>query len=112
MTRSYPGRKIDRYGSDESSSGRLSLRDQLEDAALRAVCHEVDRAVGALAYVAESLPIRLQILEQSLLAHDLVTLHRQAHQVGAAQAADEQTVLPRREDLPGVEEHAARRDVG
>src|SRR5262245_20362948 len=92
-------------------AGKLLLRDQLQDAALGTVRHQVERAVRSVTDVADPFATRLQILEEALLADDLLALHREADQVRASEAADEQAVLPGGEQLAGVERHPARRDV-
>src|SRR5688572_1085115 len=89
----------------------LRLRHQLEDPSLRVVGQQVDRAVRTLTHVAKALARRLQVLQETLFADHAIALHRQAHEVGAPESADEHAVLPRREEFAGVEDHAARRDV-
>src|SRR4030095_14947982 len=100
-----------RIKTDFISDYTLRLGNKLEDATLGVVCQEIDRAVGTLPYVTESLAVRSQVLQQALLTSNLFTFHCQSHEVRAAETTDKEAVLPRGKQLARIEDHTARRDV-
>src|SRR6185295_19478454 len=81
---------------------------QTEYFSARSVGQHVQRAVGTFVHRADA---RVQIAEQVLLADDASAVQLQTHQVLCHQAGDEETPVPRREHLAGVERDASGRDV-
>src|SRR5258706_241260 len=92
-----------------SPAGPFSFgrRLQTDDAALGAVCEQVEEAVGALLHVADPF---VELAEIALLQHDLVALQRQPHQPARLERADEQAAVPAGIGVAGVEDGAGRRD--
>src|SRR5690606_7159377 len=86
---------------------RLTARNQLPELALVLVRHDIERAVGPLAHVADTLPA---VRKQVLLAGDPLSVDLEPYQTRARHAANEHAVLPAREQVAGVPLHPGRRD--
>ena len=87
--------------------GRL-LRHELQDAPRRVIGQQIQSALGALTHIAYPLALRFEIGQQTLFAHDFLSVQRQPDEILGLMATDEEVAVPLGKQATGVERHAAR----